>query len=259
MSISLMDPAFWGGLATLSVLEIVLGIDNVVFLALLVARLPESQRPRARQWGLIMAFVMRILLLTTLVWIIKLTQPIVTIYGIGLSWRDLVLIAGGIFLLYKATHEIHTEIEGDEDLEASERTARPGAFSAIILQIAAIDLVFSIDSIVTAVGIAEHLEVMIGAIVIAMLVMYFAATAVGHFIEAHPTTKMLALNFLLLIGMALIADGLHFHIPREYIYVAMAFSAFVEVFNVLAKRSRTRARAAERQLQDARKGQRSGT
>jgi predicted tellurium resistance membrane protein TerC len=242
MSISLTDPAFWGGLFTLSILEIVLGIDNVVFLALLVSRLPEHQRDRARKLGLLMAFVMRILLLATLFWIIGLTQPIVTVYGVGLSWRDLVLIAGGLFLLYKATTEIHGEIEGDEGEDASLQAASRGAFNAVILQIAAIDLVFSIDSIVTAIGIADHIEVMIAAIMIAMLVMYFAATAVGHFIEKHPTTKMLALNFLLLIGMALIADGLHFHIPREYIYAAMAFSAVVEMLNVLAKRARSNAR-----------------
>ena len=241
MSISLSDPAVWGSLFTLSVLEIILGIDNVVFLALQVSRLPENQRDRARKLGLTMAFVMRVVLLLTLFWIISLTQPIITIYGVGLSWRDLVLIAGGLFLVYKATTEIHVEIEGDETGPAAAPTGSQSAFNAIILQIAAIDLVFSIDSIVTAVGIAEHVEVMIAAILIAMLVMYFAAAGVGHFIEKHPTTKMLALNFLLLIGMALIADGLHFHIPREYIYAAMAFSAVVEVFNVLAKRGRSKA------------------
>lgn len=241
MSISLSDPAVWGSLFTLSVLEIILGIDNVVFLALQVSRLPESQRDRARKLGLTMAFVMRVVLLLTLFWIISLTQPIITIYGVGLSWRDLVLIAGGLFLVYKATTEIHVEIEGDETGPAAAPTGSQAAFNAIILQIAAIDLVFSIDSIVTAVGIAEHVEVMIAAILIAMLVMYFAAAGVGHFIEKHPTTKMLALNFLLLIGMALIADGLQFHIPREYIYAAMAFSAVVEVFNVLAKRGRSKA------------------
>ncbi len=240
LAFSLTDPAVWGGLLTLSVLEIVLGIDNVVFLALLVSRLPEDQRDRARKLGLIMAFAMRVLLLLTLFWIIGLTQPVITIYGVGLSWRDLVLIAGGLFLVYKATHEIHTEIEGDDEDHAGLKSKGQGAFNVVILQIAAIDLVFSIDSIVTAVGIAEHVEVMIAAIVIAMFVMYFAATAVGHFIEKHPSTKMLALNFLLLIGTALIADGLHFHIPREYIYVAMAFSALVEVFNVLAKSARAR-------------------
>lgn len=241
MSISLSDPSVWGSLFTLTVLEIILGIDNVVFLALQVSRLPEGQRDRARKLGLTMAFAMRVVLLLTLFWIISLTQPIMTVYGVGLSWRDLVLIAGGLFLVYKATTEIHIEIEGDETGHVAAPTGSQSAFNAIILQIAAIDLVFSIDSIVTAVGIAEHVEVMIAAILIAMLVMYFAAAAVGHFIEKHPTTKMLALNFLLLIGMALIADGLHFHIPREYIYAAMAFSALVEVFNVLAKRGRSKA------------------
>ena len=239
MAFSLYDPAVWGGLLTLSILEIVLGIDNVVFLAVLVARLPDDQKERARKLGLLMAFALRVAMLIGLVWIIGLTQPIIEIAGYTLSWRDLILIAGGLFLIFKATHEIHGEIEVEEETEADRAArAKRNSFGAIIAQIAVIDLVFSIDSIVTAIGIAEHVEVMIAAIVIAMLVMYFAAIAVGRFIERHPTTKMLALSFLLLIGMALIADGAHFHIPREYIYVAMAFSGAVEAFNVLASRAR---------------------
>ena len=240
MSFSLLDPAIWGGLLTLSVLEIVLGIDNVVFLAVLVARLPDDQKDGARKLGLLIAFVLRIVLLAALFVVIGLTQPVFQIGGIGLSWRDVVLIAGGLFLLYKATHEIHGDIEGYGEDEASLAAKGRSAFAGIIVQIAVIDLVFSIDSIVTAIGIAEHIEVMIAAIVIAMLVMYFAATVVGKFIDRHPSTKMLALSFLLLIGMALIADGAHFHIPREYIYVAMAFSGLVEAFNILARRGRTK-------------------
>ena len=239
MSISLYDPAVWGGLATLSVLEIVLGIDNVVFLAVLVSRLPDAQKEQARRFGLLMAFVLRVVMLIGLVWIIGLTQPVLEIAGFAVSWRDLILIAGGLFLLYKATHEIHGDIEGEAESEAEQAAhGRRAGFAGIIAQIAVIDLVFSIDSIVTAIGIAEQIEVMIGAIVIAMLVMYFAAIAVGRFIDRHPTTKMLALSFLLLIGMALIADGAHFHIPRAYIYVAMAFSGAVETFNILASRNR---------------------
>jgi predicted tellurium resistance membrane protein TerC len=240
MHISIFDPAVWGGLLTLSVLEIVLGIDNVVFLAVLVSRLPDESKSGARRLGLLIAFVLRVVLLAGLVLVIGLTQPVFQFGGIGFSWRDLILIAGGLFLLYKATHEIHDDIEGDgNDLQPQIKGGR-AAFTGIILQIAVIDLVFSIDSIVTAVGIAEHIEVMIAAIVIAMLVMYFAATAVGQFIERHPSTKMLALSFLLLIGMALIADGAHFHIPREYVYVAMAFSGLVEAFNILARSRRAR-------------------
>ena len=242
-AISLTDPAVWGGLLTLSLLEIVLGIDNVVFLALLVARLPDEQKDWARKLGLILAFAMRVVLLGTLFIIISLTTPVITVWGVGLSWRDMVLIAGGLFLIYKATHEIHTDIEGDGHDEEGNGGGRPKAsFASVIAQIALIDLVFSIDSIVTAVGIAEHIEVMIAAIVIAMLVMYFAATAVGKFIEQHPTTKMLALTFLLMIGVALIADGAHYHIPREFIYVAMAFSALVEGLNILAHRGRRKSK-----------------
>jgi predicted tellurium resistance membrane protein TerC len=239
MTISLLDPAIWGGLLTLTALEVVLGIDNVVFLALLVGRLPGPDRAKARRLGLLMAFVLRVALLISVFWLIGLTRPVVSLFGYEFSWRDIILIAGGLFLLFKATHEIHGDIEGaEEEGAASAKAGGSSTFANVILQIAAIDLVFSIDSIVTAVGIAEHIEVMIGAILIAMCVMYFAATAVGHFIEAHPTTKMLALSFLLLIGTALIADGMHFHFPREYIYAAMAFSGAVEVFNILARRGR---------------------
>jgi predicted tellurium resistance membrane protein TerC len=239
--IDLTDPAIWAGLLSLTALEIVLGIDNIVFLAVLVAKLPKHQQELARRYGLIMAFGMRIALLMSLFWVIGLTKPVITLFDIAFSWRDFVLIAGGLFLIAKATHEIHSDIEHD----TAEDEAGPGittravsSFGVIIAQIAAIDLVFSIDSIITAIGISDHVEVMITAIIIAMLVMYFASGIVGRFIEKHPTTKMLALSFLLLVGMVLVADGLHVHIPRGFIYFAMAFAGAVEVFNILARRRR---------------------
>lgn len=236
MTFSLLDPAIWASLVSLTALEIVLGIDNVVFLAVVVARLPPEMRPQARRIGLALALALRVALLLCLTWIIGLKEPIFTAGNFAFSWRDLILIAGGLFLLAKGTHEIHRDIEGEED--GPDAVPLYSSFGMVIAQVALIDLVFSIDSIVTAIGIADHVEIMIFAVVIAMIVMYAAAGAVSGFIERHPTTKMLALSFLLLIGMALVADGLHFHIPREYIYFAMAFSAAVEIFNVLARRRR---------------------
>ncbi len=226
-------------------MEIVLGIDNVVFISLLVSRLPADKRLTARRIGLSLALLFRIAMLGGIAFIIHLTRPIFSVAGYDFSWRDLILIAGGLFLLVKGTREIHQDIEGEED----EGGANPVADTMVsaILQIAVIDLVFSIDSIITAVGMAEHLEVMIAAVAVAILVMYFASEPVAKFIERHPTTKMLALSFLLLIGAALIADGMHFHIPRQYIYFAMAFAAGVEVVNVLASRKRRAARAKARQ------------
>ncbi len=225
----------WAALLTLTALEIVLGIDNVIFLSVIVARIPEPQASRARRIGLALALVFRILLLTFLVWLIGLTRDVFVVSGMGFSWRDLILIAGGLFLIAKATHEIHSEVEGDED-----ETARSGAsaFFWIIAQIVVIDLVFSLDSIVTAIGMASELAIMIAAVVIACLVMYASSGPVSRFVGEHPTTKMLALAFLVLIGVALVADGFEFHIPRGYIYFAIAFSAAVEFFNVLAKRNR---------------------
>ena len=226
-------------LLTLSVLEIVLGIDNLVFISVLTSRLGDSEAKRARAIGLALAFLFRLVLLASLTFLIGLTQPVVTMFGLDLSWRDFILIGGGLFLLGKGTHEIHNEVEAQH----GERAGRArDTMLMVVTQIAVIDMVFSIDSIVTAIGLAEDLEVMIVAVIIAMVVMYVAANPVGHFIARHPTTKMLALSFLLLIGVALIADGFHFHIPRGYIYAAMAFAALVEVFNVLAQRNRTRRR-----------------
>jgi predicted tellurium resistance membrane protein TerC len=234
----LTDPHAWAALVTLSVLEIVLGIDNVVFISVLVSRLDEEKAKRARQLGLGMAFVFRLIMLGGLTWLMGLTAPVFTIFGLEISWRDIILIGGGLFLMAKATHEIHSEIEArDAGVDAvSQRTP----LWIVVTQLIAIDLVFSLDSIITAIGMAQDIEIMIAAIIIAILVMYAASGPVSEFITKHPTTKMLALAFLLLIGIALMADGLDFHIPRGYIYFAMAFAAGVEVFNVLARRNRQR-------------------
>ena len=236
----LTDPHAWAALVTLTALEIVLGIDNIVFISVLVSRCNEAQARRARQIGLSLAFVFRIILLAGLTWLIGLTQPVLTILGNELSWRDFILIGGGLFLIAKATHEIHAEVEA-RDHEVVAASAKQ-AFSWIILQLVAVDLIFSIDSIITAIGMVKDIETMVAAVSIAMLVMYVAAGPVGAFIAKHPTTKMLALAFLVLIGMALVADGFGIHIPRGYIYFAMGFAAAVEVFNVLASRNRRRIR-----------------
>jgi predicted tellurium resistance membrane protein TerC len=235
----LLDPNAWLALATLTVLEIVLGIDNLVFISVLTSRCEARDARRARQIGLSLAFVFRIAMLFGLTWLMGLTAPLFSLFGSGVSWRDIILIGGGAFLIAKATHEIHREIEGHNKQAPGETPAR-ASFSLIITQLVLIDLVFSLDSIITAIGMAEHIEVMIAAVVIAMIVMYLAANPVGNFIAKHPTTKMLALAFLLLIGVALIADGFEFHIPRGYIYFAMAFAGAVELFNVAAYRKRKR-------------------
>jgi predicted tellurium resistance membrane protein TerC len=249
----LTDPHAWASFITLSAMEIVLGIDNVVFISLLVSRMAPDQRLTARRVGLSLALVFRVIMLGGIAYIIHLTTPIFSIGGYDFSWRDLILIAGGLFLLVKGTREMHQDIEGgDEEEEASTSKRVADSMGSAILQIAIIDLVFSIDSIITAVGMADHVEVMIAAVAVAILVMYFASEPVAKFIEQHPTTKMLALSFLLLIGAALIADGFHFHIPRGYIYFAMAFAAAVEVVNVVAMRRRQRARAAVRATTHAR-------
>lgn len=239
----IVNPQIWASLITLTAMEVVLGIDNVVFISILVSRLEGKVRERARQIGLGLAFVFRVLLLFAITWVIGLTAPLFEIFDQQVSWRDIILIAGGLFLIAKATHEIHRDIEGSEE-ERGPADLAGASFLAIITQIAVIDMVFSIDSIITAVGMAEHVEVMIAAVMIAILIMYVASGPVAAFIERHPTTKMLALSFLFLIGAALIADGIGFHIPRGYIYFAMAFSAGVEVVNVLARRRRRRQRAA---------------
>ena len=236
----LTNPEAWAALLTLTALEIVLGIDNVIFLSVIVSRIPEAQATRARQIGLALALVFRILLLCLLVWLIGLTQTILRLGGMGFSWRDLILIGGGLFLIAKATHEIHGEVEARDQASANARAGR--AFLWVIAQIIVVDIVFSLDSIITAIGMAQDLAIMIAAVVIACLIMYLSSGPVARFVAAHPTTKMLALAFLVLIGVALVADGFQFHIPRGYIYFAIAFSAAVEFFNVLAGRNRKQAR-----------------
>jgi len=235
----LTSPEAWAALLTLTALEIVLGIDNVIFLSVIVSRIPEPQATRARQIGLILALVFRIILLSLLVWLIGLTAPIFTALDRSFSWRDIILIGGGLFLIAKATHEIHGEVEGDE--EAAEKSGSGSAFLMVIIQIIIIDMVFSLDSIITAIGMAQDLTIMIAAVVIACVIMYVSSGPVARFVAEHPTTKMLALAFLVLIGVALVADGFEFHIPRGYIYFAITFSAAVEMFNVLAKRNRRKA------------------
>jgi predicted tellurium resistance membrane protein TerC len=231
----LTSPEAWAALLTLTALEIVLGIDNVIFLSVIVSRIPEPQATRARQIGLLLALVFRILLLSLLVWLIGLTAPVFTAIGRSFSWRDIILIGGGLFLIAKATHEIHAEVEGEE---AAENSGGGSAFLMVIIQIIIIDMVFSLDSIITAIGMAQDLAIMVAAVVIACVIMYVSSGPVARFVAEHPTTKMLALAFLVLIGVALVADGFEFHIPRGYIYFAITFSAAVEMFNVLAKRNR---------------------
>jgi predicted tellurium resistance membrane protein TerC len=245
----LTNPEAWAAFATLTVMEI--GIDNIVFISVLVARLPKEQADRARRWGIGLALVFRIALLLVISWIISLDQPLEFFAGLGLglqlSWKDLILIAGGAFLIYKATHEMHAEIEEPHTAELGRQASM--AFSAIIAQIIVIDMVFSIDSIVTAVGMAEHVEVMVAAVIIAVTIMFIASGPIAQFVADHPTTKMLALAFLLLIGVSLVIDGFEasygFHIPKGYIYAAMAFSVLVEAMNIFAKTRRRKKLAAE--------------
>jgi predicted tellurium resistance membrane protein TerC len=230
----------WAALLTLTALEIVLGIDNVIFLSVMVSRIPQAQAKRARQIGLALALVFRILLLSLLVWLIGLTRSVFSAAGFDFSWRDIILISGGLFLIAKATHEIHAEVEAGDD-GGGEIATKSAAFFWVIVQIIIIDLVFSLDSIITAIGMAQELQIMIAAVVIACVIMYVSSGPVAAFVAGHPTTKMLALAFLVLIGVALVADGFKFHIPRGYIYFAIAFSALVELFNVLAKANRNKA------------------
>ena len=219
-------------LVTLTVLEVVLGIDNVIFISILAGKLPEADRERARRVGLMGAMVMRILLLMSIAWIVRLTAPLFTVLGQAFSGRDLILATGGLFLIYKATHEIHDKLEGEEG-SASAKVA--ASFAGVIVQILLLDIVFSLDSVITAVGMADDLSIMITAVVIAVAIMMFSAGAVSGFVERHPTVKVLALSFLLLIGCSLIADGFGVHIPKGYIYFAMGFSVFVEAINLRAR------------------------
>ena len=226
------DPQVWVAFLTLLALELVLGVDNVVFISILAGKLPQEQRKRARQVGLSLALITRLLLLFSLSWIIKLTAPLFEMFGHPVSGRDLILLLGGLFLMGKATHEMHNRLEGDEG-HASARV--PPSFTGVIVQILLLDVVFSLDSVITAVGMVEQIEVMIAAVIIAVVVMLVSAGAISDFVERHPTVKMLALSFLLLIGVTLVADGLGHHIPKGYIYFAMGFSVFVEVLNLRAR------------------------
>jgi predicted tellurium resistance membrane protein TerC len=232
----LTDWNAWAALATLTALEIVLGIDNIVFISILVSRCSPKEALRARQIGLSLAFIFRVAMLFMLTWLMKLTYPVVTVAGVEVSWRDIILIGGGLFLIAKATHEIHGEVDPHDSHAESGPVTQ--SFMLVVMQLVAVDLVFSLDSIITAIGMVDRVEIMIGAVVIAMLVMYIASGPVAAFIAEHPTTKMLALAFLVLIGVALVAEGFDFHIPRGYIYFAMAFAGAVEAFNVMAGRKR---------------------
>jgi len=230
------SPEAWIALTTLTFLEIVLGVDNIIFISILVGRLPPEQRQSGRVLGLALAMGTRILLLLTLTWIMRLQAPLFSVLGVEISGRDIILIAGGLFLLAKATLEIHDSLEGEES--HGDHAPKHAGFLSVIIQIGLIDIVFSLDSVITAVGMADHLAVMIIAIVLAVIVMMFAAGAIGRFVDNHPTIKMLALSFLVLIGVALISEGIDVHIPKGYIYFAMAFSVVVEMLNLRIRRGR---------------------
>jgi predicted tellurium resistance membrane protein TerC len=229
----LTDPQAWIALVTLLALEIVLGVDNIVFISILAGKLPVAQQKRARNMGLSLALITRILLLLSISWIIRLTAPLFAVMGHEVSGRDLILIGGGLFLIAKSTHEMHQRLEGEEG-ESSRRV--PASFTGVIIQILLLDIVFSLDSVITAVGMVDRIEIMITAVILAMGVMLLAAGSIAGFVERHPTVKMLALAFLLLIGTTLIAEGIDQHIPKGYIYFAMAFSLFVETLNLRAKK-----------------------
>ena len=225
----IFSPEAWIALATLTALEIVLGIDNIIFISVLAGRLPQDQRGRGRTFGLALAMITRIALLLSITLIMKLTAPIFVIFSNEISGRDIILILGGLFLLAKSTHEIHASLEGPKEMQKPKKVSN---FVRTLIQIAILDIVFSLDSVITAVGLAQHVQIMILAIVIAVLIMMFSAKVIGEFVDEHPTIKMLALSFLILVGVTLFADGLSFHIPKGYVYFAMAFSVGVEILNM---------------------------
>jgi predicted tellurium resistance membrane protein TerC len=230
-----LTPSVLTAFATLTALELVLGIDNVIFISILAGKLPKAQQQRARTIGLALAMGMRIALLCAISWVASLTEPLFEIAGRGISGRDLILLVGGLFLLAKSTHEIHDKLEGHEDQSAKPKAA---SFAGVIFQIILLDIVFSLDSVITAIGMASRLDVMIAAVVVSVFCMLFAAGSVSEFVDRHPTVKILALSFLLLIGVSLIAEGFHHHIPKGYIYFSMAFSVFVEMINLRVHRSK---------------------
>jgi predicted tellurium resistance membrane protein TerC len=239
----LTDPTAWAALATLIVMEVVLGIDNLVFISILTNKLPPEHRAKARRIGIGLALIMRLALLATIAWIVSLTAPLFELLGHGFSWKDLILIAGGLFLVWKATKEIHHNVDPDPHGDMFGSDAVKIGFAAAITQILLLDLVFSIDSIITAVGMTPHVPIMVIAVVVAVTVMLLAAGPLSRFIEVNPTIVMLALGFLLLIGTTLIAEGFGAHVPKGYIYAAMAFSGLVEGLNMLSRRARARKQA----------------
>jgi predicted tellurium resistance membrane protein TerC len=239
----LSDPQIWIAFLTLSVLELVLGIDNIIFISILSGKLPAEQQPRARFIGLSMALIMRVILLFSLTWVMGLVEPLFTVFNQSVSGRDLILLIGGLFLIAKSTHEIHGSLEGEEGHAAKKVYA---SFASVIIQITLLDIVFSLDSVITAIGMVDNIWVMIAAVTVSIVAMMFFAKPIGEFVEKHPTIKMLALAFLLLIGFTLVAEGFHQHIPKGYIYGAMAFSVFVEILNM-----RLRKRGTPVELHDA--------
>ncbi|MCU1720582.1 MULTISPECIES: TerC family protein [unclassified Pseudomonas] len=239
------SPTAWVALATLVAMEIVLGIDNLIFISILTNKLPEEFRSKARRIGISMALVMRLALLSTVAWIVQLTEPVIDILGKSFSWKDMILIAGGLFLLWKATKEIHESVDPRAQEESKASSTITLGFAAAIGQILVLDIVFSIDSIITAVGMTEHLPIMIIAVVSAVIVMLVAADPLAKFINDNPTVVMLALGFLIMIGMTLIAEGFGAHVPKGYVYAAMAFSTAIEVLNILSRKARQRREASE--------------
>lgn len=238
----LLDPKTWASFLTLTALEIVLGIDNLLFLTIISGRLPAERQPLARRTGLALAVITRLLLLFSIAWMAGLRSPLFSLFGHPFSWRDLILAGGGLFLLAKGTVEIHGTVEG---VEEEIRTSRASGFPAVIAQIVVLDIVFSLDSVITAVGMTGDVPVMAAAIVVAVAIMLLAAEPVSDFVQAHVSVKILALSFLILVGMALVADGIGFHIPRGYLYFAIAFSVFVEALNLRAAKRRRKKRDAE--------------
>ena len=239
----LSDPQIWIAFLTLSVLELVLGIDNIIFISILSGKLPAEQQPRARFIGLSLALIMRVILLFSLTWVMGLVEPLFTVFNQSVSGRDLILLIGGLFLIAKSTHEIHGSLEGEEGHAAKKVYA---SFTSVIIQITLLDIVFSLDSVITAIGMVDNIWVMIAAVTVSIVAMMFFAAPIGNFVEKHPTIKMLALSFLLLIGFTFVAEGFHQHIPKGYIYGAMAFSVFVEILNM-----RLRKRGKPVELHDA--------
>lgn len=243
MFLDLTSPEIWASLFTLTALEVVLGIDNVIFISIIAQKLPPESQEKARKIGLLGALIMRVLLLFSITWLIGLTQPVITVFEVAYSWRDIILISGGLFLLFKGTTEIHESVEGE--IDPDENTKKHTLFK-VVMQIMVLDVVFSLDSVITAIGMSNNLPVMITAVTIAIGVMMWASAPLAKFIEQHPTIKMLALSFLLLVGIVLVADGLHNHVPRGYLYFAISFSIVVEFLNQMAARRKKARKSSEK-------------